>query len=142
MMMTDAAIVSLDDSWRSLRRRVSSWFHPVDRLPSQDDPAAMAPFVDGLPAQSEDEHRKSARVAAVRGLLYARDGQLDRAEIFFSEALTLDPALSPADVPTFWNLPRTGQEAAVRALQNAGRPRDAQLLAGEIAYRRPIRAAS
>lgn len=142
MMMTDAAIVSLDDSWRSLRRRVFSWFHPVDSFPAPEASAAMAPFVDDFPAQREDEHRKSARVAAVRGLLYARDGQLDRAEIFFSEALTLDAALSPADVPTFWNLPRTGQEAAVRALQNAGRPRDAQVLAAEIAYRNPVRAAS
>ena len=141
MMMTDAAIVSLDDSWRSLRRRVFSWFHPVD-VPALDATATMTPFVDDLSAQREDEHRKSARVAAVRGLLYAREGQLDRAEIFFSEALTLDPALSPADVPTFWNLPRAGHDAAVRARQNAGRPRDAQLLAGEIAYRNPVRAAS
>ena len=141
MMMSAAAILSLDPSWRSLRRRVFSWFHPGD-FPAVDAPAAMAPFVDDLPALNEEEHRKSARVAAVRGLLYAREGQLDRAEIFFSEALTLDPALSPADVPTFWNLPRAGQDATVRALQNAGRPRDAQLLAGEIAYRNPVRAAS
>ncbi len=156
MMMTDAAIVTLDESWRSTLRRVSSWFRPSDSAQrsmesigiTSSDASAMAPFVEDAIIDAKDESAtdsldqslKQARVAAVRGLLYARDAQLDRAEQFFTEAMTLDPALSPADIPTFWDLPHQAQDAAARGLRNAGRSRDAQLLASEIGYRqRPRR---
>jgi hypothetical protein len=156
MMMTDAAIVTLDESWRSALRRVSSWFRPSDSAQrsmesigiASIDASAMAPFVEDAisggvreaAADTADQARRQARVAAVRGLLYARDAQLDRAEHFFSEAMRLDPALSPADIPTFWDLPLPAQDVAAQALRNAGRPRDAQLLASEIGYRhRPAR---
>jgi len=156
MMMTDAAIVSLDESWRSTLRRVSSWFRPSNSAQrsmesigiASSDASAMAPFVedaisdadDGAAADTVDQARKQARVAAVRGLLYAREAQLERAEQFFTEAMILDPALSPADIPTFWDLPQQAQDAAARGLYNAGRSRDAQLLASEIGYRhRPRR---
>ena len=156
MMMTDAAIVTLDESWRSTLRRVSSWFRPSDSAQrsmesigiTSSDASAMVPFVENAISDAMDEAAtdtldqslKQARVAAVRGLLYARDAQLDRAEQFFTEAMTLDPALSPADIPTFWDLPHQAQDAAARGLRNAGRSRDAQLLASEIGYRqRPRR---
>ena len=151
MMMTDAAIVTLDESWRSTLRRVSSWFRPSNSAQrsmesigiASNDASVMAPFVEDAisdvvneaAADTVDQARKQARVAAVRGLLYARDAQLDRAEQFFTEAMSLDPDLSPADIPTFWDLPHPAQVAAARGLRNAGRTRDAQLLASEIGYR-------
>jgi hypothetical protein len=151
MMMTDAAIVSLDESWRSTLRRVSSWFRPSHSAQrsmesigiTSNDASVMAPFVEDAVSDATDETaadtvnqaRKQARVAAVRGLLYARDAQLDRAEQFFTESMSLDPSLSPADIPTFWDLPHAAQVAAARGLRNAGRSRDAQLLASEISYR-------
>jgi hypothetical protein len=151
MMMTDAAIVSLDESWRSTLRRVSSWFRPSNSAQrsmesigiTSNDASVMAPFVEDAisnsmnetAADTVDHARKQARVAAVRALLYARDAQLDRAEQFFTESMSLDPDLSPADIPTFWDLPHAAQVAAARGLRNAGRSRDAQLLASEIGYR-------
>jgi hypothetical protein len=151
MMMTDAAIVTLDESWHSVLRRVSSWFRPSNSAQrsmesigiASNDASAMAPFVEDAinhahndaAADTADQARKQARVAAVRGLLYARDARLDRAEHFFTEAMSLDTTLSPADIPTFWDLPLPAQDAAARALHNAGRPRDAQMLASEIGYR-------
>src|SRR6478609_3514766 len=116
MMMTDAAIVTLDESWHSVLRRVSSWFRPSNSAQrsmesigiASNDASAMAPFVEDAinhahndaAADTADQARKQARVAAVRGLLYARDARLDRAEHFFTEAMSLDTTLSPADIPT------------------------------------------
>ncbi len=73
---------------------------------ASNNASAMAPFEEDAisDAMSEaafdtiDQARKQARVVAVRGLLYARDAQLDRAEQFFTEAMNPDPALSPADI--------------------------------------------
>jgi len=156
MMMTDAAVVALDESWRSALRRVSSWFHPSNSAQrsmesmgiTTIDASAMAPFIEDAisgtireaAVDTADLARRQARVAAVRGLLYARDAQFDRAEHFFNEAMRLDPALSPADIPTFWDLPRPAQDVAAQALRNTGRLRDAQLLTSAIGYRhRPAR---
>ena len=63
MMMTDAAIVTLDESWRSTLRRVSSWFRPSDSAQrsmesigiTSSDASAMAPFVEDAISDAMDE---------------------------------------------------------------------------------------
>ncbi len=69
-----------------------------------------------------------ARTYAVQGYLRARDGQYDRAQQHFAFALELDPALDLTSVPKFWDLPRGAHEAAVAALEQVGRDRDASRL--------------
>jgi hypothetical protein len=146
MMVTDASFFAVDDLWRG-------WSERLRRLVARraEAPVTVAagvtPLVEAMPAPAVDPHagiepadarsarQQRARVAAVRALLQAREGQWDAAERFFREAADLDPELSLSTVPTFWNLPRLGQEAAVRALRRSGRSREASLLAAEIGYR-------
>jgi hypothetical protein len=146
MMVTDASLFAVDELWRGWSDRLRRL---VGRRADAPDVAAagVTPLMAAMPDAAADpragvettdervDRQQRARVAAVRALLYARDGQWDGAERFFREAADLDPELSLSTVPTFWNLPRLGQEAAVRALRRSGRSREASLLAAEIAYR-------
>jgi hypothetical protein len=79
-------------------------------------------------------NERKARAAAVRALMQARDGRFDQACELFAEAARLDPSLNLTNVPTFWELPRAGQQAAVDGYDLAGREEDAMLLAAELAY--------
>lgn len=84
---------------------------------------------------------RRARVAAVRGMFNARCGDYEAARLAFSDAAR-EPAVSLADVPGFWHLPRAGMTAAVLAYEDVGRIRDAAALGAEITHRfrpRPLR---
>ena len=97
------------------------------------DPATPPLPSDPEPAPLTATERR-ARSAAVRGLLLARQRRFGPAEAAFAEAVRLDPALDLASVPTFWDLQRGGQEAAVRAYEEAGRIRDAAVLGARVRY--------
>lgn len=77
---------------------------------------------------------RRARAAAVRGLMLARKRCYGTAQTAFAEAATLDPGLDLASVPTFWELHRAGQETVVRAYEDAGRVRDAAVLAATLRH--------
>jgi len=77
---------------------------------------------------------RRARAAAVRGLMLARKRSYGTAQAAFAEAATLDPLLDLASVPTFWELHRAGQETVVRAYEDAGRIRDAAVLAATLRH--------
>jgi hypothetical protein len=77
-----------------------------------------------------DEQR--ARVAAVRGLMRARDQQFEAARGCFAEAARLDPRLDLARIPNFWNLPSAGHQAAIDAYELVGRDRDAAVLIARV----------
>jgi hypothetical protein len=77
-------------------------------------------------------NEQRARVAAVRGLVRAREQLFDAARTAFTEAATLDPRLDLASIPNFWNLPRGGQQAAIEAYELAGRERDAFMLIARV----------
>ena len=80
------------------------------------------------------EGERLARLAAVRGVLAARDGDVDTAARFFTEAAR-EPAIRFQVVPGFWGCPRGGMNAAVAAYEAAGRIRDAAALAATIRTR-------
>lgn len=80
------------------------------------------------------ESERRARLAAVRGVLAAREGDLDAASAFFLEAAR-EPAIRFQVVPGFWGCTRGGMEAAVAAYEAAGRFRDAASLAATIRTR-------
>ncbi len=77
---------------------------------------------------------QKARAAAVRGLVNARDGRFDKARALFGEALSHDPGLDLSQIPTFWKLPRGGQDAAVEAYQDAGMQKEAKVLSSNLNY--------
>ncbi len=68
---------------------------------------------------------RRSRAAAVRGLMHARQCRFLLAQEAFAEGLVMDPGLDLVAMPTFWDMPRGGQEAAVRAYEQVGRIRDA-----------------
>lgn len=80
-------------------------------------------------------HEQQARVLALRGLSQARAGEYERAQMSFTSAARLDPRLDLALLPSFWNLPRPVHEAAIAALHEADRGRDAAALAATMKMR-------
>ena len=107
---TDSEVAAVDRSGPGL----------ADAVPP---PAPAAPAAARLHASE-----RRAQVAALRGLLLARKRLYGVAEEAFAEAASLDPALDLTAEPAFWDLPRGGQEAAVRAYEASGRHRDAAVL--------------
>jgi hypothetical protein len=101
---------------------------------SEGGGGAEAPAPVGTPSNPLTVSERKARAAAVRALMRARDGHFDQARALFAEAATLDPALDLSTVPTFWELARNGQQAAVEGYELAGRADDAVVLASELAY--------
>jgi hypothetical protein len=77
---------------------------------------------------------RKARAAAVRGLVNARDGRYDKARALFGEALAHDPRLDLSRIPTFWKLPRGGQDAVVGAYHDAGMVKEAKILSSNLNY--------
>lgn len=73
-----------------------------------------------------DERR--AHLLAVRGLMHARQARHDAAGQAFAHALALNPRLDLAGLPTFWDLPRAGCEAAVNAYLHQGLTAEATTL--------------
>lgn len=72
-----------------------------------------------IPRALAPEHRR-AHLLAVHGLMHARQARHEAAGKAFSEALSLNPGLDLAALPTFWDLPRAGCQAAVQAYEEAG----------------------
>lgn len=154
MMLTDGGVMQLE-MWRNrLALCVASIVHgrpPADSAPSEAWPAADRHLPDSLPSDpsarpeagllrfrsrisqpaactdlSDNEQR--ARILALRGLSQARDGEYDQARTLFESAARLDPGLDLAMLPSFWRLPRRVHEAAIAALYDANRRRDAAAL--------------
>lgn len=103
--------------------------------------ARAAPAGNGMPLHADERGadtlsvaERKARAAAVRALMQVRDGRFAPARDLFAEAARLDPRLDLSTVPTFWDLPRGGQQAAVDGYDLAGRDDDALLLAAELDY--------
>jgi hypothetical protein len=88
---------------------------------------------DSAPSPLSAAERR-ARAVAVSALMRIRDGRFDLARNLFAEAAALDAALDLTAVPGFWNLPRGAQQAAVEGYEQAGRTRDAELLAANLRY--------
>lgn len=80
------------------------------------------------------ERERLARLAAVRGVLAARDGDLEAASRHFCNA-ACEPSIRFQVVPGFWGCSRGGMDAAVAAYERAGRLRDASALAATIRIR-------
>ena len=77
-------------------------------------------------------NEQRARVAAVRGLVRAREQQFAAATVHFTDAATLDPRLDLTRIPRFWTLPYGGHQAAIEAYERAGRERDAAILIARV----------
>jgi hypothetical protein len=71
---------------------------------------------------------RQAHLLAVRGLMHARQARHDAAGQAFAHALALNPRLDLAGLPTFWDLPRAGCEAAVNAYLHQGLTAEATTL--------------
>ena len=144
MVISEAAIIGLD----RLRPRMERWVSailPARRGNPRIEPDDLSPEEIGaeeteevsqagrtvLVAQRGTEltaTERRARAAAVRGLMLARKRRYGAAQAAFAEAARFDAGLDLSDVPTFWELPRGGQEAAVRAYEEVGRLQDAGAL--------------
>jgi len=81
-----------------------------------------------------DGPSRRARLLAVRGILHARQGRPDAARVAFVQALSADTTLDFAALPTFWDLPRAGCQAAVSAYEEANLPRQAVELQARLTY--------
>ncbi len=159
MLLTDCGIDQLE-LWRNrIARRFSEIVlgRPVDSTESyqaaweydESDPvwadAKAQPEPDLLRFRSQvpvarppsdlARHEQRARVLALRGLSQARDGEYERAQTTFASAARLDPRLDLALLPSFWALPRRAHDAAIAALHDAGRRRDAAALTATVKTR-------
>ncbi len=76
---------------------------------------------------SFDGSVRSARLEAERGMILARGGKINEAIVAFTTAAG-DPNVDLAALPGFWDLPRSGMSAAVRAYERTDRLRDAAAL--------------
>lgn len=145
MLVTDAGIAAMPTAPRGPLRVFFSWLG----LSALTDDADLSLPKAAIPLPSPASDAERAGVALQRALLAANEGDSGSAESFFMAAFALDGSLTPSRIDAFWQLDLSAIEAARRALQSAGRPRDAHALGNEIAYRfgghpdrRPIRAAS
>jgi hypothetical protein len=77
-------------------------------------------------------NERRARVAAVRGIVRAREHQFEAATRHFAEAARLDPRLDLTTIPSFWSFPRGGHQAAIEAYECADRERDAAMLVARV----------
>ena len=162
MVISQPAVVGVQESGASVGRVARAVGSRIGRLLRRGrggtaPPAPVAgpvpadpdrPFLvvhDPLPAETVAEEtpllgrlgaeQRRAEAAALRGLMLARRGRYDAAETAFAEAAGRDPALDLASAAAFWELPRGGQDAAVRAYERAGRVRDAAVLGATIRHR-------
>jgi hypothetical protein len=152
MLLRQPAILAVDAAWKRFVRTVGKigtsahdpetgawsavdWQNDLERVGMSSDehsPALPPPVVLDDPDTPE---RRRARAAILRAQMLSRQGRFIEAESAFSEAVALDPHLDLARVPSFWELERGGQESAVRALQGAGRSRDAMVLRARLENR-------
>lgn len=99
-------------------------------------PVEHGPFGRGIGSgDSLMPNERRARASAIRALVASREGKFEHARRAFAEAASLDPTLDISRVPGFWQLPREAQQAAVDALYDAQRPREADFLASTLRYK-------
>ncbi|HWK79802.1 MAG TPA: hypothetical protein VNP95_03505 [Thermomicrobiales bacterium] len=103
---------------------------PADAFRWRRHPALLRMMAES----SLPDDQRLARLAAVRGVLAARNGDLDAAHAHFLEAAR-EPTIRFQVVPGFWGCSRGGMNAAVAAYEAAGRVRDAAALAATIRTR-------
>lgn len=70
------------------------------------------------------DSERRARNLAVHGLYCAHNGETEHALLYFRQALS-QHRIELTDVPSFWQMPRTGMLLAADAYEGAGRFRDA-----------------
>jgi hypothetical protein len=76
---------------------------------------------------------RAARLEAERGVILARGGKLVEAVEAFTTAAS-DASIDLGALPGFWDLPRNGMLAAVRAYERTDRLRDAAALEARIRH--------
>ena len=130
----------LDDSTESYQatrdfaESERSW--PVAEAPAEPELLRFRSQIrTAQPPSDLARHEQRARVLALRGLSQARDGEYERAQTTFASAARLDPRLDLALLPSFWDLPRRAHEAAIGALHDADRRRDAAALTAAVKTR-------
>ena len=96
-----------------------------------DVPAAGIAHPGGATGRGTATERR-ADAAALRALFLARQRRFAAAQAAFAEALRLDPGLDLPAVAGFWELERSGHEAAIRAYEAVGREREALILAAKV----------
>jgi len=84
-----------------------------------------------LSDQDPHDIERGARSAAVRGLFLARSGRFGEARSAFAMAAS-EPTINLTAIPGFWDLPRGGMLAAVRAYEDVKRFREASALGAQI----------
>ena len=80
-----------------------------------------------------EDHERSARSAAVRGLFLARSGRFDDARTAF--AVAAEASIDLTATPGFWDLPRSGMLAAAAAYEDVERFREAAALSARVRLR-------
>ncbi|MGN6485257.1 MAG: hypothetical protein ACTHMX_12745 [Thermomicrobiales bacterium] len=110
--------------------RATAAERPADAFRWRRHPALLRATAE----PSLPECERQARLAAVRGVLAARDGDLEAARACFRDAAR-EPSIRFQVVPGFWGCSRGGMDAAVAAYEDAGRVRDAAALAATIRTR-------
>ena len=110
------------------------------------DPGEMQPVaiteneVAASPSMSDEAvARRRASAAALRAVLLAQQRRYEEAQAAFCDAFSLDASMDPQGIAGFWDLDRGAQDAAVNALEDAGRTRDAMLLRAKVEARYRLR---
>jgi hypothetical protein len=162
MLLDQPVVIAIDGAWKRFVRVVGNigrvettqrtvlvregawsaadWQHSLDILTAAE-PADSA-VTASLPTEPEPEGEESStpadrrvQAALIRAKLLSGQGRFEEAESAFSEAIVLDPLLDFAGDPDFWSIERGGQDAAVRALESAGRGRDGMILRARLENR-------
>ena len=110
------------------------------------DPGEMQPVSitenkaeTSLSMSDEVVARRRASAAALRAVLLAQQRRYEEAQAAFCDAFSLDASMDPQGIAGFWDLDRGAQDAAVNALEDAGRTRDAMLLRAKVEARYRLR---
>lgn len=109
---------------------------PVEIAPPTEPQVISAP---PTPDATAVVAKRRAAAAALRAVLLSRQRRVEEARLAFADAFGLDLELDPQGIAGFWDLERGAHEAAVHALEDAGRSRDAMLLRAKVDARYRLR---
>ena len=109
--------------------------------PGETQPVAITENKAETSSSMSDEAlaRRRASAAALRAVLLAQQRRYEEARVAFCDAFSLDASMEPQGIAGFWDLDRGAQDAAVNALEDAGRTRDAMLLRAKVEARYRLR---
>lgn len=109
--------------------------------PGETQPVAITESKAETSSSMSDEAlaRRRASAAALRAVLLAQQRRYEEARVAFCDAFSLDASMEPQGIAGFWDLDRGAQDAAVNALEDAGRTRDAMLLRAKVEARYRLR---